>query len=67
MRSIIRPVVHPFGDASKSRNGAVHPMLELLFYTSLTCAQADAIMFRMRSNENIPTEYKVELIEVMKE
>jgi hypothetical protein len=54
-------------DASKSRNGVVHPMLELLFYTSLTCAQADSIMIRMRSNENIPTEYKVELIEVMKE
>ena len=42
-------------------------MLELLFYTSLTCQQADAIMFRMRTNENIPPEYKVELIEVMKE
>jgi len=54
-------------DASKSRNGVVHPMLELLFYTSLTCAQADSIMIRMRANENIPTEYKVELIEVMKE
>jgi hypothetical protein len=62
-----RPVVHPFGDASKSRNGAVHPMLEVLFYTTLTCAQADAIMFRMKTNENIPAEYKVELIEVMKE
>ena len=69
MRSIIRPNVHPTlgWDASKSRNGAVHPMLELLFYTSLTCQQADAIMFRMRTNENIPPEYKVELIEVMKE
>jgi hypothetical protein len=60
--------VHPtLWDASKSRNGAVHPMLEVLFYTTLTCAQADAIMFRMKTNENIPAEYKVELIEVMKE
>jgi len=42
-------------------------MLEVLFYTTLTCQQADAIMFRMRKNENIPAEYKVELIEVMKE
>ena len=67
MRSIIRPVVHPFGDASKSRNGVVHPMIELLFYSSITCAQADSIMIRMKANENIPTEYKVELIEVMKE
>jgi hypothetical protein len=42
-------------------------MLELLFYSSLTCQQADSIMIRMRANENIPPEYKVELIEVMKE
>ena len=69
MRSIMRPVVHPTlgWDASKSRNGAVHPMLELLFYTTLSCAQADSIMFRMRTNENLPPEMKVELIEVMKE
>jgi hypothetical protein len=69
MRSIIRPDVHPTlgWDASKSRNGAVHPMIELLFYSSLTCTQADSIMFRMKTNENIPPEMKVELIEVMKE
>ena len=42
-------------------------MLELLFYTTLTCSQTDAIMLRMKKNENIPLEYKVELIEVMKE
>ncbi len=42
-------------------------MLELLFYSSLTCAQADAVMFRVKVNENIPPETKVELIEVMKE
>jgi hypothetical protein len=42
-------------------------MIELLFYSSLTCTQADSIMLRMRTNENIPPEYKVELIEVMKE
>jgi len=42
-------------------------MLEILFYSSLTCQQADAIMFRMKANENIPDAFKVELIEVMKE
>ena len=42
-------------------------MLELLFYSQLTCAQADAIMLRMKTNENLPPEYMVELIEVMKE
>ena len=69
MRSIIRPDVHPTlgWDASKSRNGAVHPMIDFLLYSSLTCTQADAIMFRMKTNENIPPQYKVELIEVMKE
>jgi hypothetical protein len=42
-------------------------MLELLFYSSLTCQQADAIMLRMKANENISNAFKVELIEVMKE
>jgi hypothetical protein len=42
-------------------------MLELLFYSSLTCQQADTIMLRMEANENISNAFKVELIEVMKE
>ena len=67
MRSIIRPVVHPFGDASKSRNGVVHPMFEFLLYSSLTCQQSDAIILKMKANENIPDAFKVELVEVMKE
>ena len=54
-------------DASKSRNGAVHPMLELLFYSSLTCQQADTIMLKMKANENISNAFKVELIETVKE
>ena len=67
MRSIIRPVVHPFGDASKSRNGAVHPMVDLLLYSTLSCSDADAIMLRMRNNENLNNDVRIELIEVMKE
>ena len=69
MRSIIRPDVHPAlgWDASKSRNGAVHPMLELFFYTSLTCQQADSIMLKMKANENISNVFKLELVEVVKE
>ena len=54
-------------DASKSRNGTVDPMLELLFYTSLTCAQTDAIILRMQTNENISNIVRVELVETMKE
>ena len=54
-------------DASKSRNGAVHPMLELLFYTTLTCQQTDAIILRMQENENISDAFRIELVETMKE
>ena len=42
-------------------------MLELLFYSSLTCQQADTIMLKMKANEKISDAFKVELIEVMKE
>ena len=68
MRSIIRPDVHPtLWDASKSRNGAVHPMINFLLYSTLSCSDADAIMLRMRNNENLNNEVRIELIEVMKE
>jgi len=68
MRSIIRPDVHPtLWDASKSRNGAVHPMIEFLLYSSLSCYDVDSIMLRIKSNENLNNQVKVELIEVMKE
>ncbi len=69
MRSIIRPNVHPAlgWDASKSRNGTVDPMIEFLLYSSLTCQQADAIMLRMKANENISDAFKVELVETVKE
>jgi|ETNvirenome_2_30_1030614.scaffolds.fasta_scaffold254847_1 uncharacterized OsmC-like protein len=69
MRSIIRPDVHPTlgWDASKSRNGAVHPMIEILLYSTLSCSDADAIMFRMRNKENLDNQVKIELIEAVKE
>ena len=68
MRSIIRPDVHPtLWDASKSRNGAVHPMIELLLYSTLSCSDADSIMLRIKNNQDLNNEVKIELIEVMKE
>ena len=42
-------------------------MLELLFYSSLTCQQADTIMLKMKANENLDHAFKVELIETVKE
>ena len=69
MRSIIRPDVHPAlgWDASKSRNGAVHPMIDFFLYTTLNCSDADAIMLRMESNKNLNNQVKIELVEVLKE
>lgn len=42
-------------------------MIELLLYSSLSCSDADAIMLRMKNNENLNNEVRIELIEVMKE
>tara|TARA_B100000900_G_scaffold221560_1_gene188042 strand:- start:186 stop:347 length:162 start_codon:yes stop_codon:yes gene_type:complete len=42
-------------------------MIELLLYSTLTCADADAIMFRIISNENISQTVKVELVETVKD
>ena len=68
MRSIIRPDVHPtLWDASKSRNGAVHPMIEILLYSSLNCRDADSIMLRMLNNENVSNQVKIELVEAVKD
>ena len=69
MRSIIRPDVHPTlgWDASKSRNGAVHPMIDILLYSSLNCRDADSIMLRMLNNENVSNQVKIELVEAIKE
>jgi len=54
-------------DASKSRNGAVHPMIEFLLYSSLSCSDADAIMLRMRNHEHLSNQVKIELVETLKE
>jgi hypothetical protein len=42
-------------------------MIEFLLYSSLTCQQADAIMLRMKANENLSNAFKVELVETVKD
>jgi len=42
-------------------------MIEFLLYSSLSCSDADSIMLRMKNNENLNNEVRIELIEVMKE
>jgi len=42
-------------------------MVDLLLYSSLLCEDADAIMLRIKANENLDNFVKVELIDTMKE
>jgi hypothetical protein len=42
-------------------------MLELLFYTTLSCTQTDAIMLKIEANQNLSNIVKVELIETLKD
>ena len=42
-------------------------MFEVLLYTTLSCAQLDAVMFRISTNEHLDDELKLELVETVKE
>ena len=42
-------------------------MIEFLLYSSLSCSDADAIMLRMRNNENLNKQVRIELVETVKE
>ena len=42
-------------------------MLELLLYTTLSCADADAIVFRIQKHKNLNAEWRLELVETVKE
>ena len=42
-------------------------MLELLFYSNMLCADADAIMLRIDAHKHLPDNIKVELVETVKE
>lgn len=42
-------------------------MIELLLYSTLSCSDADSIMLRMKNNQDLDNNVRIELIEVMKE
>jgi hypothetical protein len=42
-------------------------MLEVLFYTTLTCTQTDAIMLKVETSTYLDNQVKVELIETLKD
>ena len=57
------PYVHPIRDASKSRNGYVHPMTSFLLATLLTCEEAKGFIQKIKPSE----EMRTELVEVLKQ
>jgi hypothetical protein len=42
-------------------------MFEVLLYTTLSCTQADAVLFRIRAHEKLDDSIKLELVETVKE
>ncbi len=41
--------------------------IESLLYTTLSCQQTDALMLRIKANENLDDEIKIELVETVKD
>jgi|TARA_Y100000015_G_scaffold26078_1_gene25173 hypothetical protein len=42
-------------------------MFELLLYSGIACADADAIVLRIKKHETLKPEWKLELVETVKE
>jgi hypothetical protein len=42
-------------------------MVELLLSTTLSCADANAVVFRIKKHEHLDASWKLELVETIKE
>ena len=42
-------------------------MIELLLYSTMACADADALMLRIEKQEHLKAEWKLELVETIKD
>lgn len=42
-------------------------MVDFFLYTTLSCSDADSIVLRMRSNNDLNAQVKIELVKVLKE
>ena len=42
-------------------------MFEFLLYSSLSCPDADAIIFRIEAHENLKEDWKVELVDTIRD
>ena len=42
-------------------------MFELLLYSTMACQDADALIFRIKKHEDLKPEWKLELVETIKD
>ena len=42
-------------------------MLELLFYSTMTCTDADALMLKIKAQKHLEPRIQIELVETIKE
>jgi len=42
-------------------------LAELLLYTTLSCQQTDALMLRIRADDNLDEKIKIELVETVRD
>ena len=42
-------------------------MIELLLYSSMTCADADALMLRIKAQDHLEPRIQIELVETIKD
>jgi hypothetical protein len=42
-------------------------MVELLLYSQMACADADAVILRIKKHESLKPQWKIELVETVKE
>ena len=42
-------------------------MVEILLYSTMSCANADALMLRIQKHEDLKAERKLELVETIKD
>ena len=42
-------------------------MVEILLYSTMSCANADALMLRIQKHEDLKAEWKLELVETIKD
>ena len=42
-------------------------MIDLLLYAGISCSNADALILRVKKHENLEPEWKIELVETIKD